>query len=305
MPRAAAVDIGTNTVLVTVAEADGGPLRPLIECAQITRLGEGVDGARELSPQAIDRTIACLEDFARLIAVQGVDFVDVVGTSALRDVRSAESFLERAERALGVRPRIVSGEEEAELTFLGSVSGLDVRGNVLVFDVGGGSTELVQGAVNGRSCVTAARSIDIGSVRLFERYADGDPPSARALATARQSLRAALSNVVPPAADVTVVGVAGTVTTLAALQLGLDHQTPGSTHGRTLTRTAIDALAERLACMPLSRRIRDAHIEAGRADVIPFGAVIVSELCRWSDAAELTVSDRGVRWGLLQRRLGP
>lgn len=296
MTRAAAVDIGTNTVLLTIAERRGDLVLPLCERARVTRLGAGVDRTRRIAPDARARTLACLDEYGALIARHDVTEVDAVGTSALRDASEDPSFLDQAERALGVRPRVVSGEEEATLTFHGSLSGLGASGPVLVFDVGGGSTEVVSGTAEG--AIEHAHSLDIGSVRLFERHVRSDPLAPGELSAVRARVREALASVTPPRGAFQLIGVAGTVTTLAALARPAERL-----HGARLDRALVEAQAERLARLPLALRIGLANLDPARADVIPVGAAIVSEVLAWSGAAALTVSERGVRWGLIERRL--
>ena len=296
MTRAAAVDIGTNTVLLTIAERRGDLVLPLCERARVTRLGAGVDRTRRIAPDARARTLACLDEYGALIARHDVTEVDAVGTSALRDASEDPSFLDQAERALGVRPRVVSGAEEAALTFHGSLSGLGASGPVLVFDVGGGSTEVVSGTAEG--AIDHAHSLDIGSVRLFERHVRSDPLAPGELSAVRARVREALASVTPPRGAFQLIGVAGTVTTLAALAGPAERL-----HGARLDRALVEAQAERLARLPLALRIGLANLDPARADVIPVGAAIVSEVLAWSGAAALTVSERGVRWGLIERRL--
>lgn len=296
MTRAAAVDIGTNTVLLTIAERRGDLVLPLCERARVTRLGAGVDRTRRIAPDARARTLACLDEYGALIVRHDVTAVDAVGTSALRDASADPSFLDQAERALGVRPRVVSGAEEATLTFHGSLSGLGASGPVLVFDVGGGSTEVVSGTAEG--AIEHAHSLDIGSVRLFERHVRSDPLAPGELSAVRARVRDALASVTPPRGAFQLIGVAGTVTTLAALARPAERL-----HGARLDRALVEAQAERLARLPLALRIGLANLDPARADVIPVGAAIVSEVLAWSGAAALTVSERGVRWGLIERRL--
>lgn len=300
--RAAAIDIGTNTVLCTIAERRGESVDALYDVARITRLGAGVDRRRELDPEACARTLGCLAEYRRLADEHGVAHIDAVGTSALRDVRSAERFLDDAERVLGTRPRVLSGEEEAELTFSGGVSGLSLTGEVCVFDVGGGSTELVVGELGeGSRSIERARSLDIGSVRLFERHVRSDPPSSAELALVLREIREALDGFAPcPSAE--LVGVAGTVMTLACMEHGTEIAQASRLHGARLGRATVDLLAAELARRALAER-RVVGLDPGRADVIPVGALIVSEVLAWSGRESLIASDRGVRWGLLERSL--
>jgi len=302
--RVAAIDIGTNTVLLVVVESDASGVRTLLERATITRLGEGVDRTRCLSDAARERTLACLETYAKLLRDARVERVAAVGTSALRDARGGDAFLDAAERLLGVRPRVVQGAEEAELTFRGALSGLAVLGDVVVFDVGGGSTEIVVGRAGAEPSMSAAVSLDIGSVRLFERYGHGDPPTLASIGAARSAVAQALQANAPRSSEnATLVGVAGTVTTLAAIDQALGSYDPARVHGARLGRASVERELGRLAALPLAERRSVPGLEPGRADVIVMGAAIVLEVLSWAGASSLVVSDRGVRWGLLEGAL--
>ncbi len=299
MARVAAIDIGTNTVLLLVLETSQGGVRALVERATITRLGQGVDRSRRLSPDAQARTLACLADYASAIRSAGVTRLAAVGTSALRDADGGPAFLDEATRVLGVRPRVIEGKEEAALTFSGALSGLDVDGEVVVFDVGGGSTEIVVGSRDrGVPCARLARSLDVGSVRLFERHIESDPPLAIELDRVRADVRSALATLPHASGAATLIGVAGTVTTLAAIDQGQASYDADRVHGARLSSAALSRLVARLAATSLSERRGIPGLEPGRADVIVVGGLIVEQVLEWSGAAELVVSDRGVRWGL-------
>ena len=244
--RLAAIDVGTNSVLLTVVD---GELSPVVERATIARLGQDVDRTRTLSPAAVERTLACLGTYAEACRAEGVSELLAVGTSALRDAAGAESFTREAERLLGVPLKVISGDDEAALTFEGALSGLACPGRVLVFDIGGGSSELIVGR---DAAVERAVSLDIGSVRLFERHVRTDPPTADELGRVRQDVRRALAALPDPGPLDAVVGVAGTVTTLLAIELELDGYDVGRVHGGSLGRTMVQALARRLAELPLA-----------------------------------------------------
>jgi exopolyphosphatase/guanosine-5'-triphosphate,3'-diphosphate pyrophosphatase len=302
--RVAAIDIGTNSVLLLIAEPRGGVLQAVIERATITRLGQDVDARRALAPEAARRTLSCLESYARELRAFGVQRVAAVGTSALRDAAGGAEFLDQAEALLGVRPRVISGREEAELTFHGSLSGLSAApGAVCVFDIGGGSTEIIRGrsAEGASSVVEHAISLDIGSVRLFERHLRHDPPLPAEMARIDADIESALAAAGTADPAGVLVGVAGTVTTLVAIELGLPSYDAARVHGFTLTRAAVDALATRLAALTLAERLELPGLEPQRADVIVVGAAIVRSILAWAGRAELVVSDRGVRWGLAER----
>lgn len=306
--RVAAIDIGTNSVLLLVAERRGDAIIPIVERATITRLGQGVDKARALAPEAVRRTLDCLARYADEIRACGAERVAACGTSAMRDAAGGESFRAEAKSLLGVEPRVISGREEAELTFDGAMTGLGLTGAVTVVDVGGGSTEIVTGDVTAGP--DRAVSLDVGSVRLTERHVRTDPPSSNEVVAIRKDVRDALdgSGIVPTP---TIVGVAGTVTTLAAYALSVVPYDSDRVHGARLSGDTVDAAVLRLAAMPLSARRSLGSVQPERADVIVAGGLIVSEVLIWArdrlrqrnDATdvEFVASDRGVRWGLAKR----
>ncbi|RYZ07217.1 MAG: Ppx/GppA family phosphatase [Myxococcales bacterium] len=305
--KVAAIDIGTNSVLLVIAAAAPGGPRPLLERATITRMGEGVDQTRRLAPAAVERNLACLRAYAEDLRAHGSPRLDVVGTSALRDAEGAEDFLNEAERILGVRPRVIAGDEEARLTFHGALSGLSLSGTLLVFDVGGGSTELIVGdASSSASASPQSRvSLDIGSVRLFERHLKSDPPAKSELLRAEEQIAEALAGAAPlsriaAGEPLTLVGVAGTLTTLKALELELPAYDAERVHGSSLSLASVEELFAKLSSLPLTERVKLPGLSPKRADVIVAGALIVRELLRRAGAKETLVSDRGVRFGLLE-----
>lgn len=298
-----AIDIGTNTVLLLIARQEGGVLEPLLELATITRLGQGVDRTRTLHPDAVARTLASLEAYARELERRQVTRLAVVGTSAMRDATGGQDFIEAATRLLGVAPRVIAGRTEAELTFEGALSGLALSGPVTVFDIGGGSTEIISGRAGAEPVANSAVSLDVGSVRLFERHVHSDPVSASELAAVERDIEQALESASAADPSATLVGVAGTVTSLAAIELELASYDPKRVHGHVMTRATLFALTERLLALDLAARRGLSGLEAKRADVIAVGAVIARQVMRFALANTLTVSDRGVRWGVAQRLL--
>jgi len=309
--RVAAIDIGTNTVLLLVAEKrEDGSLAAVEERATITRLGEGVDKTRALAPAAIARTNECLSQYAAVIRAHGVDRVAVVGTSAMRDARGGEEVREHVSRAMGVEARVISGDEEARLTFSGAVSGLSLDGtrNVTVFDIGGGSTEVVHGTLDAHGAaesIAFARSFDVGSVRLTERLVKGDPPTNDELEALRASADAAFAAVPALPADTRevreVVGIAGTMTTLAAVSLKMVPYDGARVHGHMMLRREVDQCVRDLAALRLDERRQVAGLEPKRADVIIAGGTIALALLERLDVNRVRISDRGVRWGLAER----
>jgi exopolyphosphatase / guanosine-5'-triphosphate,3'-diphosphate pyrophosphatase len=314
--RVATIDIGTNTVLLLIAEVgNDGELVPVVDRAEITRLGQGVDRTRSLSPEAIERTLACLSGYAAEIRKSGAERVGVVGTSAMRDAAGrAEGgardpgdqgrgektgFIERARAILGVAPRIVSGDEEASLAFAGGLLGLGLEGEIVAFDVGGGSTELIRGiSSRGSAEVSQRASLDVGSVRLFERHVRADPPSQTEIDVVRAFVLDQLLAVPRPPPGWPLVGMAATVTTLAAVARGIDPYDPAKVHGMRLGARELAETSRRLIDLPLAERRKVRGLESKRADVIPVGSAIVEAIVAWAGADEIIVSDRGVRWGL-------
>ncbi|NUO47804.1 MAG: Ppx/GppA family phosphatase [Polyangiaceae bacterium] len=299
--RVAAIDIGTNSVLLTIAEvSDDGSLTPLVERATITRLGEGVDKTRKLADGAIERTLACLGEYAQAIRESGASRLDVVGTSAMRDAAGGDTLVARAEALLGVRPRVISGDEEARLTFGGGLSGLSLEHakRVIVFDIGGGSTEVIVGH-RAPMRIEHAVSLDIGSVRLTERHIRSDPPTKDELARVDEDIERALDGARFDASVDAVVGVAGTVTTLGAIARKIDPYDAAVVHGLRLSQGEVDATVALLDRTPIAERVKLPGLSPKRADVIAAGAHICRAVLARSGATELVVSDRGVRWGLL------
>jgi exopolyphosphatase/guanosine-5'-triphosphate,3'-diphosphate pyrophosphatase len=298
--RVATIDIGTNTVLLLIAERDPrGAIVSVIDRATITRLGQGVDRSRELAPEAVERTLACLSDYAAEIASHGVTKVDVVGTSAMRDAKS-HAFIDRAREILGVAPRVISGDEEAAFSFAGGLLGLGLSGSVTAFDIGGGSTEVIVGntSPSGEVKIERRKSVDVGSVRLFERHVHSDPPSDAEMSVVASFARDQLLAIPPSAPGQPLVGMAGTVTTIAAIARAVDPYDPARIHGLCLTADEVAATGRRLASLDLVERKRVTGLEPKRADVIPVGAAIMQAVLAWAGANEVIVSDRGLRWGL-------
>jgi exopolyphosphatase / guanosine-5'-triphosphate,3'-diphosphate pyrophosphatase len=282
--RVAAVDLGTNTTRLLVADVADGSLVPLDRRERITRLGEDVDRRRKLLPTAIARVRNCLVDYRRVAEALGADKVLAVGTSAVRDADNGEAFLGEVEWSYGFTTRVLDGDEEALTTFRGVVSGRKIEEGTLVVDIGGGSTELI---VGGPAGVEWHRSLDIGSVRLTERFGDDLESTAAAV---RESL--------PELAVSRAVGVAGTVATLATLDLGLPEFDRSRVDGHAASLDAVSEQLDRLAALALEERRRVPGLDPDRAPVIVAGAVILREvLARYGlDAVEY--SDRDLLDGI-------
>jgi exopolyphosphatase/guanosine-5'-triphosphate,3'-diphosphate pyrophosphatase len=308
MTRVAAVDIGTNSTRLLVADVDGhgadAALEPVQREMRITRLGQGVDADRTLRPDAIERTVTVLREYGEIIERLGAERVRATATSASRDASNRDDFFDPATDALrGTRPELLSGEDEAALSFLGATAGLQEPATFLVIDVGGGSTEFVLGTGKPEGLI----SVNVGCVRLTEQYLHGDPPAPEELSNAVSAVRDHLSDVereIPGvAAAATVVGLAGTVTTLAAIELGLADYDPKFTHHFRLTREAAEDVFRTLATEPIAQRRHNPGLDPGRVDVIVGGAIVVVAILRHWDFAEMLVSETDILDGLA-RSLG-
>jgi exopolyphosphatase/guanosine-5'-triphosphate,3'-diphosphate pyrophosphatase len=277
MTRVAAIDCGTNSIRLLVADVDAraGTLVDVERRMEIVRLGQGVDRTGRISADAMERTLATARFYGALCERSAVERIRFVATSATRDASNQGEFVEGVEKLLGVEPEIVTGEEEARLSFVGATRGLQATHEppFLVVDIGGGSTELVVGAVD----VQASRSIDVGCVRLTERHAFGDPPTTPQVLAARADIDAALdraAEVVPLGCARTLVGLAGSVTTVTALALGLDAYDPARIHGAVLGVDEVRSACDALLRMPAARRAALPFMHPGRVDVIGAGALV-------------------------------
>jgi len=291
--RVAAIDVGTNTALLTIAEGD----RSIVDRSEIVRLGEGLDKSGRLKDEAIARTVAVGEEFAQAIARHGCGRVAAVTTEAVRKAANGGDFVARASAALagvGGRMQVIDGEREARLCWRAVAGSFpSLSGPRTVLDIGGGSTELIVGERD----VEGVISLPIGSVRLTERIVAHDPPTLAEAQTLAATVDAALASA--PAPRGTLVGIAGTVTTLAAMAQRLDSYDAERVHGSTLTRAEVDTLAAMLARTPLADKRRTPGLDPKRADVIFAGAVILARVMARAGVDTCIVSDRGIRWGLI------
>ncbi len=297
MATLATIDVGTNTTLLLVARLDAsGRLEPIAERAEITRLGRGIGAGGVLGRPGIDATLAALRDYAAIARREGAA-IAAVGTEALRRAPNGDDFLRPAAEILGVPIEVIDGQREAALTFRAVVESFPEarQGDLAVVDIGGGSTEIVL-ARDGRS--TSARSLPLGSVRLTEQQVRHDPIAPDELASLRAAVSAGLAGISFPR-GATVVGVAGTVTSLAAMAESMATYDPARVHGYRLTRAALDAQIARLAATRQADREQIVGLDPRRADVILAGAVILEGIAAASGADAVRVSDRGIRWGLM------
>jgi exopolyphosphatase/guanosine-5'-triphosphate,3'-diphosphate pyrophosphatase len=306
--RVAAVDIGTNSVRLLVADVEPGPtgtprdakLVPLDRRMRITRLGEGVDRDRVLSPAAIDRTLTVLREYRAVLEEHGATRVRATATSAARDAANRAEFFAAARDALGTEPELLSGEEEAALSFLGATADLDAPAPYLVVDIGGGSTEFVLGT----DAPTGLMSLDMGCVRITEQFLHSDPPAPEELSNAVAVVRdlvAEVPRVIPGVLDApTLVGLAGTVTTVAAVELGLAAYDPQAIHHFRLTKAAAEDVFRTLALEPAAVRAHNPGLEPGRVDVIVGGCAVLVGIFRVLGFDELLVSEADILDGLVR-----
>ncbi|MGR0158497.1 Ppx/GppA phosphatase family protein [Paenarthrobacter nitroguajacolicus] len=284
MSRVAAIDCGTNSIRLLIADVAAGgsgknatgPLTDVVREMRVVRLGQGVDATGELAPEALERTFDATRDYAGLIKEHGAVRVRFTATSATRDASNRQLFVDGIRDLLGVQPEVISGDEEAALSFAGASSVLPATGDdsILVVDLGGGSTEFVLGDSNG---VIAARSVDIGCVRLTERHLRNDPPTAAEIAAAEADVDAALdlaAQTVPLDRATAVVGVAGSVTTITAHALGLSEYQPNRIHGASLDLDTITDACTSLLEMTRGERAALPYMHPGRVDVIGAGALV-------------------------------
>ena len=302
--RLAAVDIGTNSTRLLVADVDGvgrdARLNPVDRRMRITRLGQGVDAARVLRSDAISRTVDTLRQYRSALDDLGVERVRATATSAARDATNRDEFFGPAADVLGIAPELLGGEEEARLSFLGATAGLDEPAPYLVVDIGGGSTEFVVGTDE----PVAVASVDVGCVRLSEQLLVSDPPAPEELSEAVQVVRDHLADVdreIPAIREAgTLVGLAGTVTTMAAVELGLPEYDADKLHHFRLSKEAAEDVFRTLATEAAAQRRHNPGLEPGRVDVIVGGAVVLVTILRVLGFDEVLVSEADILDGLVR-----
>jgi exopolyphosphatase / guanosine-5'-triphosphate,3'-diphosphate pyrophosphatase len=301
--KLATFDIGSNTVLMLAVEvgADRKP-RVLAERSRITRLGRGVDRVGRLDPDSAARTLAAIEEFAAEARALGAERIVAAATAALRDAADGREFIARVKERTGVALEIIPGLEEARLSHLAVMRGLsiDPRAPLLIVDIGGGSTEFIRAEAGRELQMT---SLQIGSVRLTERCIHSDPPSPADAAALRAAIDGALDTLGWDFRPRVMVGIAGTVTTICAVLLGMTIYDAGIVHGRVLTRADVERAIAMFGSRPLAERRKLPGLIEGRADVIFAGAAILERAITRFGAESVVVSDQGVRWGLVWREI--
>jgi len=285
--RVAAVDLGTNSTRLLVADMEDGRLAEVTRRLTITRLGQGVDEHHRLHPDAVARVRQCLEGYVAAMDELGATNRLAIATSALRDAEDGSEFLASLGSDYGLTTRLLSGDEEAALTFKGISSEREVAPGTLLVDIGGGSTELVLGGPDG---VSFSTSLQLGCVRLTERFLAGDRPTTAELDASAAHVRSLLPRLRADGA----IGVAGTVTTIAALDLGLAEYDPERIHGHVISRAAAERELARLAALTTNERLAVPAVEPGRASVIVAGTVILLEVMRAYALESIEASERDI-----------
>ena len=300
--RVAAIDCGTNSIRLLVADVVGGALTDVDRRMEVVRLGEEVDRTGRFSDAALMRTFAACERYAEIIGREGAERVRFVATSASRDVANRTEFLNGVHARLGVSPDVISGADEAHLSFTGAIRGLAQADRPrLVVDIGGGSTEFVLGD----EVPDRAISVDIGCVRMTERCLHSDPPTPEEISAAIDDINAAIDravSVVPAAQAASLIGVAGSVTTVAAIALGLSTYDPAVLHGCVISADEVEKVTARLLAMTRSERAALPVMHPGRVDVIGGGALVLRQVLRRTGHGSVIVSEHdildGIAWAL-------
>jgi exopolyphosphatase/guanosine-5'-triphosphate,3'-diphosphate pyrophosphatase len=294
MARYASIDVGTNSVLLLVAEKDAqGKWKPVLERAEITRLGKGVDQSKRLLPESIEATVQVLESFSKEARGLGAKAIVTSATSAARDASNGADFLSAAKSRAGLDVEIIAGDEEARLSYASAYSDFGGAHPLVVLDIGGGSTEFIYGDLKGN--VQFRHSFNVGSVRMTERLGPDEQKI-------RAALRETFAALPEPPAGFRLVGVAGTVTTVLAVARVIEPYDAGKVHGAVMALSEVQAVTKKLWSLDVEARKTVPGVQPKRADVIPAGALVLEESMARLRAAECTVSDRGLRWGLLADR---
>lgn len=300
--RVAAIDCGTNSIRLLIADVSGANFREVIRDMEIVRLGQGVDKTGQFHPDAIARTLAAVDKYASEISRRGVEQIRFCATSATRDATNRDLFIGGVKDRLGIEPEVISGEEEARLSFMGATKELpDSLAPFLVVDIGGGSTEFVLG----NRSVIAARSVNIGCVRMTERHFSNDPASASEIAAARADIQSAIATaaeVVDIRAAKSLVAVAGTATTVAAAALSLPQYDPYSIHLSRISAAQTHEVSEMFLKMTRSERAALGYMHPGRVDVIGAGSLVLDEIIKATGVKEFIASESdildGIAWSL-------
>ncbi len=302
--RVAAIDCGTNSIRLLIADIDGGSFREVFRTMEIVRLGQGVDKTGEFHPDAIRRTLAAVDNFAVEIVKRGVEKVRFCATSATRDATNRHLFVDGVRARLGIEPEVISGEEEAALSFIGAIQDLSPSdGPFLVVDIGGGSTEFVFGTTH----VEFAKSVNIGCVRMSERHFLHDPAEPAEIENARKDIQEAIAiaaRTVPITKARTVIAVAGTATTVAAAVLGLAEYDRYAIHLSRISTNDSEKTAAIFINLTRDQRLALGYMHTGRVDVIPAGALVLSEVMKATGATEFVACESDILDGIARSIAG-
>jgi exopolyphosphatase/guanosine-5'-triphosphate,3'-diphosphate pyrophosphatase len=296
--RVAAIDCGTNSIRLLIADVDGNNFREIVRDMEIVRLGQGVDQTGQFHPDAIARTLSAVDKFAAEIAKRGVEKIRFCATSATRDATNRHLFVDGVRERLGIELEVISGEEEAALSFAGAIKDLDPsNGPFLVVDIGGGSTEFVFGT----STVEAAKSVNIGCVRMSERHFASDPATPEQIEAAHADIQAAIATaaeVVPITKAKTLVAVAGTATTVAAAALDLPEYDRYAIHLSRISAQQTHDASTMFATKTREQRLSLGYMHPGRVDVIAAGSLVLSEIMKATGATEFVASESDILDGM-------
>lgn len=302
MSRVAAIDCGTNSIRILIADVTGNSFREVVRDMEIVRLGQGVDKTGEFHPDAIDRTLKATQKFADVIRLKGVERIRFCATSATRDAKNRQLFIDGVKEIIGVEPEVIPGVEEAALSFMGATKELPAAdGPFLVVDIGGGSTEFVLGTES----VDFAKSVNIGCVRMSERHLTEQPPTQDQIDAAIVDIDSAIkdaANVVPITQSITLVAVAGTATTVAAAALNLPEYDRHAIHLSRISAEQVHEVARMFQKMSREQIAKLGYMHPGRVDVITSGALVLSRVMEITGADEFVASESdildGIAWTL-------
>jgi len=301
MSRVAAIDCGTNSIRLLIADISDGKFREVYRTMEIVRLGQGVDKNKNFDPDAIKRTLAAVSTFSNEIGRRGVSAIRFCATSATRDAQNRELFIDGVEKILGVTPEVISGEEEANLSFLGAVREMHSSdAPYLVVDIGGGSTEFVFGD----SVVESARSVNIGCVRMSERHLNSQPATSESIEAAIVDIDTAIAQaaeIVPIKSAKTLVAVAGTATTVAAAALGLESYDRYAIHLSRISASKVSEISKMFLGMTRDQIAALGYMHPGRVDVISAGALVLDRVLKQSGATEFVASESDILDGIAWR----
>ena len=302
--RVAAIDCGTNSIRLLIADIEGDNFREVLRTMEIVRLGQGVDETGQFHPDAIARTLAAVDLFAAEIAKRGVQKIRFCATSATRDATNRQLFVDGVRERLGIEPEVISGEEEAALSFTGAIQDLQLSdGPFLVVDIGGGSTEFVFGTTT----VEAAKSVNIGCVRMTERHFENDPALPAQIDAARVDIDEAIAKaaaIVPITKAKTLIAVAGTATTVAAAALNLSEYDRYAIHLARISAKQVHEASHMFLTKTRDERLALGYIHPGRVDVIPAGALVLSEIMTTTGATEFVASESDILDGIARSLAG-